>query len=66
LITKLLYHEFSYFGIIPAERIINQIYFIPGKKVMFDKDLAVLYGVGTRDLNKAVRRNIDRFPEDFM
>lgn len=53
-------------SIIPSERISSKIYLIRGKKVMFDKDLAVLYGVGTRDLNKAVRRNSDRFPEDFM
>lgn len=51
---------------LPDERIINQIYFIRGKKVMFDKDLAKLYGVQTRELNKAVKRNIERFPGDFM
>jgi len=44
----------------------RKIYFIRGKKVMFDKDLAALYGVGTRNLNQAVLRNLDRFPEDFM
>ena len=37
-----------------------------GKKIILDRDLAVLYGVETRVLNQAVRRNIDRFPEDFM
>ncbi len=52
--------------IIPEERIINKIYLIRGKKVMFDRDLAELYGVETRILNRAVRRNIDRFPADFM
>lgn len=52
--------------IIPDERIINKIYLIRGKKVMFDRDLALLYGVGTRDLNKSVKRNLDRFPDDFM
>lgn len=44
----------------------QKIYLIRGKKVMFDKDLAALYGVGTRNLNQAVNRNLDRFPEDFM
>ena len=44
----------------------NQIYIIRGKKVLLDRDLAVLYGVETRNLNKAVKRNIERFPEDFM
>jgi hypothetical protein len=39
---------------------------IRGQKVMLDRDLAQLYGVETRALNQAVRRNIDRFPEDFM
>jgi hypothetical protein len=52
--------------IIPSERITNKIYLIRGKKVMFDRDLAELYGVETRILNQAVRRNPDRFPEDFM
>ena len=52
--------------LIPAEIIEKRIFIIRGKKVMLDKDLAELYGVETRDLNKAVKRNIDRFPEDFM
>jgi len=51
---------------IPTERIAHLIFLIRGKKVMFDRDLAGLYNVGTRDLNKAVRRNIERFPADFM
>jgi len=51
---------------IPDERIIGKIYYIRGKKVMFDRDLAKLYGVATFNLNKAVKRNLDRFPEDFM
>ena len=46
--------------------IINKIYLIRGKKVMLDRDLAELYGVETRMLNQAVRRNAKRFPEDFM
>ena len=48
------------------EVIERKIYIIRGKKVMFDKDLAALYDVGTRDLNKAVSRNLERFPSDFM
>ena len=50
----------------PDERIISRIFLIRGKKVMVDRDLANLYGVETRSLNQAVRRNIDRFPADFM
>ncbi|MEK6538794.1 MAG: ORF6N domain-containing protein [Nitrospirota bacterium] len=52
--------------LIPAERIAEKIFLIRGKKVMFDRDLAALYGVTTGNLNKAVKRNIERFPEDFM
>jgi len=52
--------------IIPDEVISSKIYFIREKKVMLDSDLAVLYGVTTGNLNKAVKRNIKRFPEDFM
>ena len=52
--------------IIPNERIMNKIFFIRGKKVMLDSDLAELYGVSTGNLNKAVKRNLDRFPDDFM
>ena len=48
------------------EEIRNRIHTIRGKQVMLDKDLAELYGVQTRDLNKAVKRNIERFPDDFM
>lgn len=44
----------------------EKIYIIRGKKVMFDKDLAMLYEVPTHRLNEAVKRNIKRFPEDFM
>ena len=44
----------------------RKIYLIRGQKVMIDRDLAELYGVETRVLNQAVRRNINRFPEDFM
>lgn len=52
--------------IIPSERIISKIYIIRNKKVMLDKDLAELYGVKAKVLNQAVKRNIKRFPEDFM
>ena len=51
---------------VPVEAIENKSYFIRGQKVMLDKDLAALYGVPTFRLNEQVKRNIDRFPEDFM
>ena len=51
---------------IPDELVINKIYFIRGQKVMLDRDLAELYGVETRILNQGVKRNSERFPEDFM
>jgi hypothetical protein len=52
--------------IIPIERITSKIYLIRGIKVMMDRDLAELYRVETKVLKQAVRRNIDRFPDDFM
>lgn len=52
--------------IIPSEVIERKILMIRGQKVMLDKDLAMLYGVTTGNLNKAVNRNLDRFPDDFM
>ncbi len=52
--------------IVPTEVIKRKIYLIRGQKVMLDKDLAALYGVETFNLNKAVKRNIERFPKDFM
>jgi len=52
--------------LIPTEVIELKIMLIRGQKVMLDRDLAQLYGVETRVLNQAVRRNIDRFPDDFM
>jgi len=51
---------------IPDELIINKIYVIRGQKVMLDRDLAELYDVETRRLKEQVRRNINRFPEEFM
>jgi hypothetical protein len=53
-------------NLIPIEKIEKAIYLIRGEKVMLDRDLADLYGVGTHVLKQAVRRNKDRFPEDFM
>ncbi len=52
--------------VIPVERVQKAIYLVRGQKVMLDKDLAQLYGVETRVLNQAVRRNAERFPADFM
>lgn len=52
--------------LIPIERIENKILLIRGQKVMIDRDLAELYGVETKHLNRQVRRNIERFPKEFM
>jgi len=52
--------------IISIENITGLIYLIRGKKVILDRDLAVLYGVETKRLKEQVKRNIERFPEDFM
>lgn len=52
--------------LIPDELISEKIYYIRGQKVMLDEDLARLYNVTTGNLNKAVARNIKRFPDDFM
>ncbi len=52
--------------ILSQDLIENKIYSLRGKKVMLDRDLATIYDVETRMLNQAVRRNITRFPEDFM
>ena len=53
-------------SLIPIERIERAIYLIRGEKVMLDRDLAALYGLATKALKQAVRRNLDRFPDDFM
>ena len=53
-------------AIIPVERIQKCILLIRNHKVILDRDLAALYGVETKTLNQAVRRNIERFPTDFM
>ncbi len=52
--------------LVVQDKIMNKIYTIRGLQVMIDKDLATLYGVTTKALNQAVKRNIDRFPSDFM
>jgi hypothetical protein len=51
---------------VPVEAIAARIVLIRGQKVLLDADLAALYGVETRRLNEQVRRNLDRFPADFM
>ncbi len=48
------------------EKIINKIYLIRKEKVMLDRDLAEMYGIETKVLKQAVKRNLDRFPKDFM
>jgi phage regulator Rha-like protein len=53
-------------SIVPAGLISQNIYFLRGAQVMLDIDLARLYGVTTSSFNKAVRRNLERFPKDFM
>jgi len=52
--------------LVPIERIASKIYLIRNVKIMLDRDLAELYGVETKRLKEQVRRNIERFPEDFM
>ena len=52
--------------LLSEELISNKIYFIRNQKVMLDSDLAMLYGIETKVLKQAVKRNISRFPEDFM
>jgi hypothetical protein len=53
-------------SLLPDELIINKIILLRDQKVLVDRDLAVLYDVDTRTLNQAVKRNLKRFPEDFM
>lgn len=53
-------------SVLSEETISNKIYFIRGQKVMLDFDLALLYEVETKRLNEQVKRNLNRFPEDFM
>lgn len=56
----------SVVGLIPTDKIHSRIYLIRGEKVLLDSDLAELYGVETKALNRAVQRNETRFPADFM
>jgi len=53
-------------SVLTHEIVERKIFFLRGKKVMLDRDLASLYGILTKNLNKAVSRNLDRFPENFM
>jgi hypothetical protein len=53
-------------SLVPRERITSVIGLVREQRVMLDADLAVIYGVDTRTLNQAVRRNLERFPSDFM
>ncbi|MTH17846.1 ORF6N domain-containing protein [Flavobacterium sp. LC2016-01] len=53
-------------SLLSEETISNKIYFIRGQKIMLDSDLALLYDVETKRLNEQVKRNLSRFPEDFM
>ena len=52
--------------IVPTESIVSKILFFRGEKALLDRDLADLYGIGTKVLKQAVKRNIKRFPDDFM
>lgn len=52
--------------VVVLERVTQMIFLIGGRRVMLDEDLAALYEVEVKALNQAVKRNIDRFPEDFM
>jgi hypothetical protein len=52
--------------VVPVEAIVSKILFLRGEKVLLDRDLAELYGVETKQLKRAVRRNLNRFPKDFM
>ena len=53
-------------AMVPIEIIEKRIYLLRGKKVMVDSHLAELYGVETKQLKRQVRRNVERFPDDFM
>ena len=52
--------------LVSIETIVSKILFLRGEKVLLDRDLAELYGVETKQLKRAVRRNLQRFPKDFM
>lgn len=53
-------------ALVLEQKILNRIYVVRNEKVMLDRDLAELYGVETKRLKEAVKRNIERFPKDFM
>jgi hypothetical protein len=53
-------------ALVTEQKILNRIYVIRGEKIMLDRDLAELYGIETRVLKQAVKRNMERFPKDFM
>lgn len=53
-------------ALVAEQKILNRIYVIRGEKVMLDRDLAEMYGVETRVLNQSIKRNLNRFPKDFM
>lgn len=53
-------------ALVMEQQILNRIYVVRGEKIMLDRDLAELYGIETRVLKQAVKRNIERFPKDFM
>jgi phage regulator Rha-like protein len=53
-------------ALVEEQKILNRIYVVRGEKVMLDKDLAEMYGVETRVLNQSIKRNLSRFPQDFM
>jgi hypothetical protein len=53
-------------ALVAEQKILNRIYVVRSEKIMLDKDLAEQYGIETRALKQAVKRNIERFPKDFM
>jgi ORF6N domain len=53
-------------ALVTEQKILNRIYVVRGEKIMLDRDLAELYGIETRALKQAVKRNMERFPKDFM
>ncbi len=53
-------------ALVTEQKILNRIYVVRGEKIMLDRDLAELYGIETKVLKQAVKRNIERFPKDFM
>jgi hypothetical protein len=52
--------------LVAEQKVLNRIYVIRGEKVMIDEDLSAMYGVDTKQLKRQVKRNMDRFPKDFM